>query len=41
LAGRVIFLHKGRIALDSPSTAPLVDEVFLQSIGLELPLSVH
>jgi cobalt/nickel transport system ATP-binding protein len=38
LATRVIFLHKGRIALDAPSTAPLLDEPFLQKIGLELPL---
>jgi cobalt/nickel transport system ATP-binding protein len=38
LADRVIFLHKGGIALDSRSTAPLLDEAFLQGIGLELPL---
>jgi cobalt/nickel transport system ATP-binding protein len=41
LADRVIFLHKGRLALDSRSTDPLLDEAFLQSIGLELPLAAR
>jgi hypothetical protein len=38
LAERVIFLHKGRIAADCPAPGLLLDENFLQNIGLELPL---
>jgi cobalt/nickel transport system ATP-binding protein len=43
LADRVLFLHEGRIAGESPVAgwaAPglLADKAFLQSIGLELPL---
>jgi cobalt/nickel transport system ATP-binding protein len=40
LADRVIFLHQGRIAGDSPVPGLLLDGDFLRSIGLELPLSV-
>lgn len=39
LATRVIFLQKGRIVADSDAPGLLLDEQFLQSIGLELPLS--
>jgi cobalt/nickel transport system ATP-binding protein len=38
LTERVIFLHKGRIAADCPAPGLLLDENFLQHIGLELPL---
>jgi cobalt/nickel transport system ATP-binding protein len=38
LAERVIFLYKGRIAADCPAPGLLLDENFLQAIGLELPL---
>jgi cobalt/nickel transport system ATP-binding protein len=38
LADRVIFLHQGRIAADCPVPGLLLDESFLHSIGLELPL---
>jgi cobalt/nickel transport system ATP-binding protein len=41
LATRVIFLQKGRIAADSTVPGLLLDERFLQNIGLELPLSVR
>jgi cobalt/nickel transport system ATP-binding protein len=40
LADRVIFLHKGRIARDSPAPGGLTDSQFLRGIGLELPLSL-
>jgi cobalt/nickel transport system ATP-binding protein len=39
LATRVIFLQNGRIAADGDTPGLLLDEQFLQSIGLELPLS--
>jgi cobalt/nickel transport system ATP-binding protein len=38
LADRVIFLHQGRIAADCSVPGLLLDEGFLQAIGLELPL---
>jgi cobalt/nickel transport system ATP-binding protein len=38
LADRIIFLRRGKIAADSPAPGLLLDENFLQSIGLELPL---
>ncbi|MDR2803101.1 MAG: energy-coupling factor ABC transporter ATP-binding protein [Treponema sp.] len=38
LAERVIFLYKGHIAADCPAPGLLLDENFLQTIGLELPL---
>jgi cobalt/nickel transport system ATP-binding protein len=38
LCNETMFLHKGRIAARSPVPGLLLDEVFLQSIGLELPL---
>ena len=41
LADRIIFLHRGRIAADCSSPGLLLDENFLQAIGLELPLSVQ
>jgi cobalt/nickel transport system ATP-binding protein len=41
IADRVIFLHQGRIAADCPVPGLLQDEEFLQSIGLELPLSAQ
>ncbi|MDR3123025.1 MAG: energy-coupling factor ABC transporter ATP-binding protein [Treponema sp.] len=41
LADRVVFLHKGRIAADCPVPGLLLDENFLQSIGLELPLGAQ
>jgi cobalt/nickel transport system ATP-binding protein len=37
-ADRLIFLHKGRIAADCPAPGLLLDNNFLRSIGLELPL---
>jgi cobalt/nickel transport system ATP-binding protein len=40
IADRVIFLHQGRVAADCPVPGLLLDESFLQSIGLELPLGV-
>jgi cobalt/nickel transport system ATP-binding protein len=40
IADRIIFLHRGRIAADCPAPGLLLDKDFLQSIGLELPLSV-
>ncbi|MDR2433833.1 MAG: energy-coupling factor ABC transporter ATP-binding protein [Treponema sp.] len=40
LARRVVFLHKGRIAADCPAPGLLLDEGFLQGIGLELPLGL-
>ena len=39
LADTVFFLDKGKIAAQSPVPGLLLDENFLQSIGLELPLS--
>jgi hypothetical protein len=33
-------LHKGKIAADCPAPGLLLDESFLQGIGLELPLGV-
>jgi hypothetical protein len=39
-ADRIIFLHRGRIAADCPAPGLLLDNDFLQGIGLELPLSV-
>ena len=39
LAGSVLFLHHGTVAAQSPVPGLLADEPFLQSIGLELPLS--
>jgi cobalt/nickel transport system ATP-binding protein len=41
IATRVIFLQKGQIAADSDAPGPLLDEQFLQDIGLELPLSAR
>ena len=41
IADRVIFLHQGRIAADCPVPGLLLDEAFLQTIGLELPLGVQ
>jgi cobalt/nickel transport system ATP-binding protein len=41
IADRVIFLHQGRIAADCPVPGLLLDEDFLQTIGLELPLGVQ
>jgi cobalt/nickel transport system ATP-binding protein len=40
LASRMIFLHKGKIALDCPAPNGLTDSAFLRSIGLEPPLSL-
>jgi hypothetical protein len=40
LASRMIFLHKGKIALDCPAPNGLTDSTFLHSIGLEPPLSL-
>jgi cobalt/nickel transport system ATP-binding protein len=40
IADRMLFLHKGKIAADCPAPGLLLDEVFLQSIGMELPLGV-
>jgi cobalt/nickel transport system ATP-binding protein len=40
LADRIIFLRQGRVAADCPAPGLLLDERFLQSIGLELPLGV-
>ncbi|MDR1249911.1 MAG: energy-coupling factor ABC transporter ATP-binding protein [Treponema sp.] len=40
IADRIIFLSQGRVAADCPAPGLLLDEDFLQSIGLELPLSV-
>jgi cobalt/nickel transport system ATP-binding protein len=39
LADEIIFLHQGEIAARSEAPGLLLDEGFLQSIGLELPLS--
>jgi cobalt/nickel transport system ATP-binding protein len=39
LADTVIFLDKGRLAAQSPGPGLLLNETFLQNIGLELPLS--
>ena len=39
LADTVLFLDKGKIAAQCPVPGLLLDEEFLQSIGLELPLS--
>jgi cobalt/nickel transport system ATP-binding protein len=39
LAEEVVFLHRGRIAGQSKTPGLLLDEKFLQSIELELPLS--
>jgi cobalt/nickel transport system ATP-binding protein len=39
LADTLIFLDKGRIAAQSPVPGLLLNETFLQTIGLELPLS--
>jgi cobalt/nickel transport system ATP-binding protein len=41
IADRVVFLHQGRIAADCPVPGLLLDEQFLQTIGLELPLGVQ
>jgi cobalt/nickel transport system ATP-binding protein len=38
LADRIIFLSRGRIAADCAAPGLLLDEGFLQGIGLELPL---
>ncbi|MDR1909894.1 MAG: energy-coupling factor ABC transporter ATP-binding protein [Spirochaetaceae bacterium] len=38
LADRVVFLHRGRVAAECPTPGLLLDEGFLQGIGLELPL---
>jgi cobalt/nickel transport system ATP-binding protein len=40
IADRIIFLSQGRVAADCPAPGLLLDEDFLQSIGLELPLGV-
>ncbi|MDR1249181.1 MAG: energy-coupling factor ABC transporter ATP-binding protein [Treponema sp.] len=39
LADRIIFLCRGRVAADCPAPGLLLDEDFLHSIGLELPLT--
>jgi cobalt/nickel transport system ATP-binding protein len=39
LCDEALFLQKGQIAARSPVPGLLLDEIFLQSIGLELPLS--
>ncbi|MDR2480708.1 MAG: energy-coupling factor ABC transporter ATP-binding protein [Spirochaetaceae bacterium] len=41
IADKVIFVHNGKIAAQSSVPGLLTDKAFLQSIGLELPLSVH
>jgi cobalt/nickel transport system ATP-binding protein len=41
IADRVIFLYGGRIAADCKAPGLLLDENFLQSIGLELPLGIR
>ncbi|MDR2633020.1 MAG: energy-coupling factor ABC transporter ATP-binding protein [Treponema sp.] len=38
---RVLFLHEGRIAAQSAIPGLLTDQIFLQSIGLELPLCMQ
>jgi cobalt/nickel transport system ATP-binding protein len=40
LADRLIFLKEGRIAAECAAPGLLLDEGFLQSIGLELPLAL-
>jgi cobalt/nickel transport system ATP-binding protein len=40
IADRIIFLSQGRVAADCSAPGLLLDENFLQSIGLELPLGV-
>jgi cobalt/nickel transport system ATP-binding protein len=40
ICDEVIFLHEGILAARSPTPGLLTDECFLQSIGLELPLSI-
>jgi cobalt/nickel transport system ATP-binding protein len=40
IADRIIFLLQGRVAADCPAPGLLLDEDFLQSIGLELPLGI-
>jgi cobalt/nickel transport system ATP-binding protein len=40
IANRIIFLSQGRVAADCPAPGLLLDENFLQSIGLELPLGI-
>jgi cobalt/nickel transport system ATP-binding protein len=40
IASRIIFLHKGKIIADCSAPGLITDKTFLQSIGLELPLSV-
>ena len=41
LAERVVFLHRGSIVADCCAPGLLMDENFLQDIGLELPLGVR
>ena len=41
LADRFVFLHQGRIAADCSVPGLLLDEDFLQAIGLELPLGAQ
>jgi cobalt/nickel transport system ATP-binding protein len=41
LADRIIFLSEGRVAADCPAPGLLLDEPFLQAIGLELPLRIQ
>jgi cobalt/nickel transport system ATP-binding protein len=40
VADRIIFLRRGKIAACCPAPGLLLDKVFLQGIGLELPLRV-
>ncbi|MDR2836562.1 MAG: cobalt ABC transporter ATP-binding protein, partial [Bacteroidales bacterium] len=40
IASRIIFLHKGKIIADCSAPGLLKDKTFLQSIELELPLSI-
>jgi cobalt/nickel transport system ATP-binding protein len=40
LADRIIFLSEGHVFADCPAPGLLLDEQFLQAIGLELPLGV-
>jgi hypothetical protein len=40
IADRLIFLYRGKIAAECPAPGLLLDEDFLRSVGLELPLRV-
>ena len=41
VASRVVFLHRGKIAAESPVPGLLADGVFLRSVGLDLPLTLR